>query len=428
MRRGGRFLYALDVNNPTSPRLLWKRSYDARSAQLDDGFSELGETWSKPIPAIVTNRISDASAPDEYREEDKVLLFFGAGYESSIDDSGTSRNDGTPGYSMGRGIYALDALTGDIVAFIGSEEPADFPASATFIQNGHMKWSIPSDLTIIDRDRDGSADRIYVGDTGGHVWRVNLAELKNGKVDMSDTSTTPWEVSLLASVGHEQRFLYPPDVVDAVDDPEAANPLQMGYDSVIIGSGDREDPFDESVSYRFYMFEDKDVSPSSPGGGSGGVPNDPSSSVSGSDWISRSDLSNLTSSGATVDESKEGWYFTLVNGEKVVSNAVTLSGVTYFNTHQPAGAGSCDSLGIARSYAVRISDGEGVSNNDYIPGNDRFEYVPGGGLLPSPVPGIVEIDGNLEQVVISGTHVTTPTATELSRRYRVSRGNLNASD
>ncbi|WP_298632913.1 hypothetical protein [uncultured Umboniibacter sp.] len=428
MRRGGRFLYALDVNNPDSPRLLWKRSYDDRSVTKDDGFSELGETWSKPIPAVVTNRITDASVTAGYREEEKLLIFFGAGYESAVDDSGVSRNDDNPGYSMGAGIYALDALTGEIVAFIGSNEPADFPASATFIQHNHMKWSIPSDLTIIDRDRNGSADRIYVGDTGGHVWRVNLADLIDGGVSQGVGSTTPWEVSVLGTVGHDQKFLYPPDVVDAVDDPNAANPLQMGYDSVLIGSGDREDPFDTSATYSFYMFEDSDESPSSPGGGSGAIPNQTGDDTSFDGAIFKSDLSDITSTASTVNESMEGWYFDMAAGEKVISNAVTLSGVTYFNTHEPAGAGSCDSLGTARSYAVRISDGNGVSNNDFIPGNDRFEYVPGGGLLPSPVPGIVEIDGNLEQVVISGTHVTTPTATELSRRYRVSRGNLNASD
>ncbi|MEQ3696608.1 MAG: hypothetical protein ABNH02_06530 [Pseudomonadales bacterium] len=428
MRRGGRFLYALDVNNPDSPRLLWKRSYDDRSATKDAGFSELGETWSKPIPAVVTNRITDASVAAGYREEEKVLVFFGAGYESAIDDSGVSRNDGSPGYTMGAGIYALDAMTGEIVAFIGSRQPADFPATATFIEHDHMYWSIPSDLTIIDRDRNGAADRIYVGDTGGHVWRVNLADLVDGRVNQAADSSTPWEVSILATIGHSQKFLYPPDVVDAVDDPDSINPLQMGYDSILIGSGDREDPFDTSTGYSFFMFEDVDESPSSPGGGSGTAPADSNGVFTFAGSISRSDLSNITSTGSTVNETSEGWYFNMAAGEKVISNAVTLSGITYFNTHEPAGAGSCDSLGIARSYAVRISDGTGVSNNDYIPGNDRFEYVPGGGLLPSPVPGIVEIDGNLEQVVISGTHVTTPTATELSRRYRVSRGNLNASD
>ena len=428
MRRGGRFLYALDVNNPTSPRLLWKRSYDSRSATLDAGFSELGETWSKPIPAIVTNRVTDAGEAAGYREEEKVLLFFGAGYESSIDDSGTARDDNSPGYTMGAGIYALDALTGDIVAFIGSREPADFPTSATFIEHDHMAWSIPSDLTIIDRDRNGAADRIYVGDTGGHVWRIDLAALIDGQVNQSSDSTTTWDVSILATIGHNQKFLYPPDVVDAVDDPDAANPLQMGYDSILIGAGDREDPFDASVRYSFYMFEDTDVSPSNPGGGSGTAPPDQDGDFSFDDSISKSDMSNITSTGSTVNESSEGWYFELEEGEKVVSNAVTLSGVTYFNTHEPAGSGSCDSLGIARSYAVRISDGQGVKNNDYLPGDDRFEYVPGGGLLPSPVPGIVEIDDELEQVVISGTHVTTPTATKLSRRYRVSRGNLNTAD
>jgi len=428
MRRGGQMIYALDVNDVDNPSLLWSVTNDPRSATLTPGFEELGQTWSKPQPITVVNRVTDASAASGYREEEKVLLMFGAGYDEAIDDLGTARSHNTPGYSKGRGIYALDALTGDIVAFIGAFKPATLPSTATFIKHDHMYWSIPSDLTIIDRDRDGYEDRVYVGDTGGHLWRVDLGALINGAVDNSASSTTAWEVSILGTIGHSERFLYPPDVVDAVDDPTAANPLQMGYDSVLIGTGDRENPFDTSQPYYFYMFEDADQSASEPGGGSGTAASAADGSFSWTGSLSKANLSNITSTSATVADASSGWYFQLEAGEKVTSNAVTLSGVVYFNTYEPAsGASVCDSLGIARSYAVRLVDGMGVGA-DYTPKTDRSEVVPGGGLLPSPVPGIVEIDGNLEQVVISGTHVKTPIATELSRRYRVSRGNLLTPD
>ena len=42
MRRGGQFIYALDVNNPNSPKFLWKID------NTTTGFSELGQTWSNP--------------------------------------------------------------------------------------------------------------------------------------------------------------------------------------------------------------------------------------------------------------------------------------------------------------------------------------------------------------------------------------------
>jgi type IV pilus assembly protein PilY1 len=176
------------------------------------------------------------------------------------------------------------------------------------------------------------------------------------------------------------------------------------------------------------MLKDMDVSPASPGGGTGTVYPFDDFSNSGGTYFNKSSMSDITSTSSTVADNASGWYFTLEDGEKVTSNAVTLSGVVYFNSFQPTdSATSCDSLGTARSYAVRLVDGMGVGA-DYTPKSERYEEVAGGGLLPSPVPGIVEIDGKLEQVVISGTHVTTPIATELSRRYRVSRGNLLTPD
>ena len=47
MRRGGRFIYALDVTSPTNPKFLWKKT------STDSGFTELGQTWSQPAVAKI---------------------------------------------------------------------------------------------------------------------------------------------------------------------------------------------------------------------------------------------------------------------------------------------------------------------------------------------------------------------------------------
>ena len=39
-----------------------------------------------------------------------------------------------------------------------------------------LRDSIPSALTVIDADHNGVDDRAYVGDSGGNVWRLDLAE------------------------------------------------------------------------------------------------------------------------------------------------------------------------------------------------------------------------------------------------------------
>src|SRR4029079_13734307 len=47
-RRGGRFVYALDVTVPSNPKLLWKKSCPnpTGSTGCDSGFAGLGQTWS----------------------------------------------------------------------------------------------------------------------------------------------------------------------------------------------------------------------------------------------------------------------------------------------------------------------------------------------------------------------------------------------
>jgi len=95
-----------------------------------------------------------------------------------------------------------------------------------------MIYSIPADLSVISTDiasdADNLADRIYAGDTGGNIWRVNI----------SNPDPANWTVGQLASLGgtgtNERKFLFAPSVV-AFDN---------STDSVLIGSGDREQPFD----------------------------------------------------------------------------------------------------------------------------------------------------------------------------------------
>ena len=65
MRRGGRFLYAFDVTNPTDPQLLWRTS----NAEI----ASLGQTWSDPQVAMVRGRTSP-------------VLVMGAGYDATAED------------------------------------------------------------------------------------------------------------------------------------------------------------------------------------------------------------------------------------------------------------------------------------------------------------------------------------------------------
>ncbi len=376
MRRGGRLLYALDVSNPDAPRLLWRRDNNST------GYGELGQTWSEPRFARIN--LNGTS---------KNVVIFGAGYDPDANDvhpAGTA--------TMGRGIFIVDAATGSVIWQAGPS-----PTGATYNHTvSGMTYSIPSDVTAVNRDGDihGYVDRLYVGDTGGNLWRV----------DLSDPNPSNWRVDRFGAVGGGRKFLYPPDVVYGSD----VNGL---YDAILIGSGDREHPFDTSVVNRFYMFKDRGPS---------------------SDWpLTESALydatANLIQDGNDTEQQvaraalngANGWYITLGSGEKVVGNAVTLSGTTFFNTSQPSPseAGVCSSnLGTARNYAVSYEDATATTELNGIAGltvADRSSEHAGGGFPPSPVPVIVDIDGKKHQAVVSGTKVMSPPQLKLEARSRI---------
>jgi len=430
-RRGGRFVYALDVNTPTDPKFLWKIS-DATT-----GFSELGQTWSQPT--VITG-LAGLSVP---------VLVFGAGYDPAADDLDpvvitavntttgaiTTTSVGTVNRTMGRGLYVVNALTGALIWSAGGTG-----SGATEEVSG-MIYAIPSDVTVIENESGGPTNRAYVGDTGGNVWRIDFGSPDGTTLPNCSTSPPPatpqppdcTRVTKLASLADQstaagrRKFLFPPDVVD-----------QGTFDAVLIGSGDREHPFDTTVTNRFYML--KDTGPDSgPVTGASepaiteqaitGPPAFPGLSDLTSNCIQDAAACAVAGEDQAIVTAKlgtdRGWFITLFSGEKVVGNAVSISGTTFFNTNQPsstAGGGTCGSnLGIARQYQLATADATATSDLNAVgglTGADRSLIHAGGGYLPSPVHVVVMLDGKPVEAVISGVQVSTPAGATLSARLR----------
>ena len=398
MRRGGRVIYAIDVSDPDDPKFMWRR--DNTSA----GYSELGQTWSEPKVRRV-------------RAHANPVLIFGAGYDAPVEDQ-----DPVPASvvnSMGRGVFVVDALTGAVIWQAGPVAPAVVDTGETFLKVTAMTYAIPSDVAVIDRNLDGYADRIYVGDTGGTVWRIDIAS----------ATTADWTVNALASVGFAQygttasrrKFLFPPDVAYGKDGSGA-------YDAVLIGSGDREHPFNgsgdaahplaASVVNRFYMFKDR-------GTGNAFV----GSTAAERDLYDAT--ANLIQDGTSAQQvaassaltAAAGWYVTLGTGEKVVGGSVTLAGAVFFNTNQPAAPapGVCGgNLGTARNYALNFENAAATINFTAatLGVANRSTVRPGGGYPPTPVSVFVRIDGRVQQVVVAGSTVLVPTAPPIGSRIR----------
>ena len=363
MRRGGRFTYALDVTNKSSPSLLWRRSYS------DTGFSELGQTWSKLTPMMLANN--------------KLALIFGAGYDPSAEDRPFSVETGSYGNAvsstraMGKGIFVISLGT------TGQIEGTKFFNGGTY--------SFPSDVAVVSDVNTGYAERAYVGDTGGNLWRISF---KDSTTSAITADSSKWSMTQIASLGSNQKFLYPPDVARC-----------GGYDVLLIGSGNREEPFDKVVPYRFYQIQD------------------PASGV-----VSLSDLTNVSTLGTAPDPNQKGWYFNLATGEKTVGRALTQSGTTYFPTNEAAsnsGAECSTSLGTARLYGVSCSTG---GPSVYAPDASgkptaRYETIAGGGFPPSPTSTVVKLtDAKTGQTktleaVLSGSHVASGRVASTKRRF-----------
>jgi type IV pilus assembly protein PilY1 len=380
MRRGDRLLYALDVTDPAAPRFLWKRT------NANTGYGEMGQTWSEPTPAKI-------------RATGNPVLVMGAGYDPAAEDTASQ---GTA--TMGRGVMVIDATTGNVLWQVGKN-----PSGATHNRTeSGMKYPIPADVAVIDRDRDGFADRLYAADTGGNIWRLDIDDVDPGN----------WTVTRLAELGGSgssaRKFLYAPDVV-------YGSAATQPYDAVLIGSGDREHPFDTTIVNRFYMIKDTNMGKSV-----------------AADFVTilETDLydttSNLIQVGSTAEATAardalaaaKGWYLTLGSGEKVVSNATTMGGTTFFGTNQPSAAvsGSCSNLGKALLYGISFLDATATLDFDGQSGittGDRADNVVGGGLPPPPVGIVTIIDGRPVQVVCSGTKCVAPPTASLGRRHRV---------
>ena len=333
MRRGGNSYYAFDVTNRAKPILKW---------QITGGtgdFAELGQTWSRPVVSKI-----------KLNGVERHVLVFAGGYDTNQDSGTLPVSD-----DIGRAIYIVDASTGQRLWWASSDTTADLVLSK-------MTNSIPSDVTVVDIDNDGIADRLYVGDMGGRVWRIDLDNKTN--TGASNLATG----GLLAELGgttaaDNRRFYYAPDV--------ALLQQRTGYElTVSIGSGYRAHPLDKTIHDRFYMIEDSDVFAAPADTDSDGKPNYPDYTESAL-YDATSNILG-TGTGATLATARaqlangHGWYIQLAGsggtfeGEKVLAPSVTLQGKLYFTTFTPvvtAQTNSCaPSQGTAKVYLVNLLD------------------------------------------------------------------------
>ncbi len=324
MRRGGYSYYAMNVSDPDLPSLMW--SINPSTA----GFGELGQTWSEPVVTEIPGYVDDSGKP-------KPVLIFGAGYDTSKDSTaGVGAAD-----TMGRGVFIVDAETG---ALVWSVTPGT--STTTNLQELGLLHSVPSSITVLDSNGDQLTDRLYFGDTGGNLWRVDMPGLT-----LRGTSEMPWQINKLAdfnpnssvSAASDRRFFAAPDVV-------RVRFKGQSVDTVLIGSGDRTNPNGTDVDNHLYMIRDQAITTYT-------TPR-PTSTVCADEELTdfrcelpldQGDLYNATSDilNTGSEEQREvavqaltaadGWLLELANaGEKSLAQTMVINGTIYAPTFTPS--------------------------------------------------------------------------------------------
>lgn len=336
LRRGGRAYYAIDASDPDDPQLLWRITSD------DTGFEQLGLSFS--TPQVGRMRIGGVSTP---------ILVIAGGYDTNKD----IRND-APGTddSVGNALFVVNALTGELI-WKAHGGVSTGPVSATEYTHVDMFDSFPSDPTAVDTSGDSFIDRIYVGDTGGTVWRFDVAG-----------ASTDWTASVLAYTGrhydasvlHDRRYFHAPDFVLSKDD--------IGnFDAVIIGSGNRPNPLDKGSATVpenwFYMIKDRRTT-------SGPVP----FGHVAYDHESFGDVTDnclqADTCGETPPDLSNGWRLRLEEalGEKSLSAPFTIANTIFFTSYLPPGTSEAATCGPSEGggilYGVSLADASSTLNFD----------------------------------------------------------------
>jgi type IV pilus assembly protein PilY1 len=387
LRRGGSSYFALDVSNPDAvPRLAWKIS-----RTVGGPFDELGMTFSTPV----VGRVNYSGRPVD-------VLVFAGGYDGGWNKDYTARRGkdlAADDDVVGNAIYIVNARTGELV-WKAVRGDTGVSTNAGY-QHAGLVDSIPSTVSVLVTPED-IIHRLYVGDSGGAVWRVDLPPNQDGHVDHRRDR---WFISKLADLGFDaaepggsanadRRFFHAPDLVQSYD--------ASGYfDGVLIQSGNRADPNETLVENALFYIKDREVA-------TGSAVVQAENDVSNP--LGRYQIGDLFDQTSCVEGTEKvvvgediidcsariavrGWKVRFGQpGEKGLSTPLTDGGRVFASTFIPGDVASCARRqGHGRLYVLRLSDATAIANHQrYYELGDGIPtaatpvadaiFLPGGGI------------------------------------------------
>ncbi|GAA4348550.1 PilC/PilY family type IV pilus protein [Kangiella taiwanensis] len=356
-RRGGSEVFALDVSNVNSPKMMFTVADDFEFTKAELGYSDevrteipnLGQSWSKPF--VVKMHTINGS--------EKRLVLAG-GYDTYYDDRANAINP------------ADNAIKGDGIYSVPYKGSASY---STIASESDIYNSFAGDLTFIDLDNDAVVDHIYAADVGGKIYRIDFK--KNSSASKVELFADVYD----GTVDGPYRFYSKPDVAFAIYNG-------IPFAVVNLGSGHRSNPKATATSDRYYAFYDFEISEHEK--------DDDFDPLKASSLL---DVTNTTTDPDTGEVSfasvsdifeegnqKKGWYFNLQPAEKVLSSSTTLDFTTLFTTYIPGPPGCGVTSGVNRLYGVNLLDGKPDVDNfavgDIANIQDRYTNVKYVGIAP----------------------------------------------
>ncbi|MEH6501886.1 MAG: PilC/PilY family type IV pilus protein [Pseudoalteromonas distincta] len=352
MRRGGRNYYALDVTDPTDPEMLWQVNNSS------EDLAGLGQTWSTPTLT---------SVPDGSGSEVPIIV-VGGGYSPNDHDNHSALSTGD---EMGNMVYFLNARTGEVVWSAGGRNDAVKTVNS-------MKWAVPSSIAVVDIDFDGVADHMYYGDLGGQVFRITIEDDGDHGVERI--------ANLGGNTGSTRRRFYEAPAVGLVK----ANTGNELY--VVIGSGYRAHPLDETTTDGVFVIRDR-------------------TALNPSATQAEATISNLTNvtAGGTPLTTQRGWYYTFAEtGEKALASPIIFNNRILFTTYAPTVDQEYDNpcaVRYGRSYlhTVNLLTARPAALSDDLPTpTSRSQALEQS--TPAPTPTLL-VDDQGRVITIVGTEV-----------------------
>jgi len=291
---------------------------------------------------------------------------------------------------LGNAIFIVRARTGELLWKAARGNAAQ--ASRRGFEHPELVNSIPATVVPL-RNASGFTYRLYVGDTGGALWRVDLGESER---QAGTGSETPWTLRKLAKMGPEpggptRAFFHAVDVVRSRD---SYGP----FDGVVIASGDGSNLRElRGSDYLFYV-KDRHTGSASASASTAQTEMSAATQVPPIQFEQLPNLSHCSSGVESVGAPEScagvtgqlGWKMAFeATGEKGISQPLVDGGRIFVTTYIPGESLHCGvPPGETRLYRVALNDAAPIGGSSRSLAHDvatnapvirvgNFLYIPG---------------------------------------------------